>query len=250
MSNLSGENSREEKPDAAHQAVRAETTSPRKREYRRLSFQLALFAAIAAFSVLTIIIRETPLLAVDIQITKALQSFNSPLFAGLMEAVSWLGFMPQTIIIPATVALLIFRLGLRWEAVASLVSAFLPGLVNLIVKDLIRRPRPTVDLVTVFQVLGSYSFPSGHVMFYIGYLGFLWFLVFTLLKHSALRTVLLILFGSLIVLVGPSRIYLGEHWASDILGASLLGGLTLVFVLQFYRWGKKRFFLRQPVARS
>jgi undecaprenyl-diphosphatase len=250
MSNLSGEKSMDQKADAAHQAVRAETASPRKREYRRLSFQVALFAAIAAFSVLTIIIRETPLLAVDIQITRTLQSIHSPLLAGLMEAVSWLGFMPQSIIVPAVVAVLIFRLGLHWEAVASLVSAFLPGLVNLIVKDVIRRPRPTVDLVTVFQVLDSYSFPSGHVMFYISYLGFLWFLVFTLLKHSALRTVLLVLLGSLILLVGLSRIYLGEHWGSDILGASLLGGLTLVFILQFYRWGKKRFFVRQPVAPS
>jgi membrane-associated phospholipid phosphatase len=250
MPNFIGEKSMEENPDAAQQAVRAETTSPRKREYRRLSFQIALFAAIAAFSVLTIIIRETPLLAVDIQITRALQSFNSPLFAGLMEGVSWLGFMPQSLIVPAVVALLIFRLGLHWEAVASLISALLPGLVNLLAKDLIRRPRPTVDLVTVFQVLDSYSFPSGHVMFYIGFLGFLCFLVFTLLRHSLLRTVLLVLLGSLIVLVGPSRIYLGQHWASDILGASLLGGLTLVFILQFYRWGKKRFFVRQPVAPS
>jgi undecaprenyl-diphosphatase len=87
-------------------------------------------------------------------------------------------------------------------------------------------------------------------MFYLGFFGFLWFLVFTLLKHSFLRTLLLVLIGSLIVLVGPSRIYLGEHWASDILGASLLGGVTLVFILSFYRWGKKRFFVRQPVAPS
>jgi undecaprenyl-diphosphatase len=137
---------------------------------------------------------------------------------------------------------------LRWEAVASLIAGFLPPLVNVVVKEWIRRPRPAVDLVEVLHILDSYSFPSGHVMFYMGFFGFLWFLTFALLKPSLGRTLLLSALGSMIVLVGVSRIYLGHHWASDILGAALLGGLVLVFILQLYRWGKKRFFVRQPAA--
>ena len=142
----------------------------------------------------------------------------------------------------------IYLFGLQWEAVTALVAAALPPLVNVVVKGIIRRPRPTVDLVHVLNVLNSYSFPSGHVMFYVGFFGFLWFLIYTLLKRSVLRTILLIFFGALIVLIGISRIYLGQHWASDVLGAYLLGGLTLAAIFQFYRWGKKRFFVRQPVA--
>jgi undecaprenyl-diphosphatase len=234
--------------DVAQQAAQAETTSRPKREYRTLAFQVALLAAIGAFGVLTFMVKSTPLFSLDIQITQGLQSINSPVFAAVMNLISWPGFPPQSFIISAVIVLIIYIMGLQWEAVAALVAGFLPPIVNVLVKNFIHRPRPTVDLVHVFRILNSYSFPSGHVMFYTGFFGFLWFLVFTIMKRSWRRTALLIFFGILIALIGASRIYLGQHWASDVLGAYLLGGLTLVAILQFYRWGKKRFFVHQPVA--
>jgi undecaprenyl-diphosphatase len=85
-------------------------------------------------------------------------------------------------------------------------------------------------------------------MFYLGFFGFIWFLAFSLLKPSLKRSLPLVVFGGLIVLIGVSRIYLGEHWASDVLGSYLLGSLTLVVIIQFYLWGKTRFFVHQPVA--
>jgi undecaprenyl-diphosphatase len=248
MAEHTGEKPVEKIKSAAQQAAKAETTSPPKREYRAIFFQIALIAAIAAFGVLIVIIKSAPLLTLDLQITHGLQSIDSPIFAALMSLISWPGFSPQSFILSLLIVLAIYFLGLHWEAVAALVAALLPPVLNVLVKDIIRRPRPTVDLVHVLRILNSYSFPSGHVMFYVGFFGFLWFLAYTLLKHSLKRTLLLILFGSLIALIGASRIYLGQHWASDVLGAYLLGSLTLVVILQFYRWGKQRFFVRQPVA--
>jgi len=248
MSGISGEKPVEKVKDAAQQAAKKETTSPPKREYRTFLFQVSLFAAIAAFGVLTFMVKTIPSFPIDLEITRALQSLNSPIFAALMSLISWPGFSPQSFIISALIVVVIYTFGLRWEAITALVAALLPPLVNVIVKEYIRRPRPTVDLVHVFRILESYSFPSGHVMFYVGFFGFLWFLAYTLLKRSRRRTLLLIFLGTLIALVGVSRIYLGQHWPSDVLGAYLLGGLTLVAILQFYRWGKQRFFVHQPVA--
>ncbi len=248
MSELTGEKPVKKVKDAAQQAAKKETTSPPKREYRTFLFQVSLFAAIAAFAVLTFMVKTTPLFTLDIQITHALQSINSPIFAAAMSLISWPGFSPQSYIGALLIVLLIYTFGFHWEALTAFVAVLFPPLINVLVKELIRRPRPTVNLVQVLNILDSYSFPSGHVMFYVGFFGFLWFLVYTLLKRSWRRTLLLILFGSLIALVGMSRIYLGQHWASDVLGAYLLGGLTLAAILQFYRWGKKRFFVRQPVA--
>lgn len=248
MSGISGEKPVEKVKDAAQQAAKAETTSRPKREYRTFLFQVALFSAIGAFVVLMFMVKTIPSFPIDLEIARALQSINSPIFAALMSLISWPGFSPQSFIISALIVLVIYTFGLQWEAITALVAALLPPLVNVIVKEYIRRPRPTVDLVHVFRILESYSFPSGHVMFYVGFFGFLWFLAYTLLKRSWRRTLLLIFLGTLIALVGVSRIYLGQHWPSDVLGAYLLGGLILVAILQFYRWGKKRLFVHQPVA--
>jgi membrane-associated phospholipid phosphatase len=248
MSEITGEKPVEKVKDAAQQAAKKEVTSRPKREYRTFLFQLSLFAAIGAFAVLTFMVKTIPSFPIDLEIERALQSINSPIFAALMSLISWPGFSPQSFILSVLIVLAIYLLGLRWEAITALVAALLPPLINVLVKDWIRRPRPTIDLVNVFGILNSYSFPSGHVMFYVGFFGFLWFLVYTLLKRSWIRTLLLIFLGSLIALVGISRIYLGQHWPSDVLGAYLLGGLTLVAILEFYRWGKKRFFVHQPVA--
>jgi membrane-associated phospholipid phosphatase len=248
MSEITGDKPVEKVKDAAQQAAKKEVTSRPKREYRTFLFQVSLFAAIGAFAVLTFMVKTIPSFPIDLEIERALQSINSPIFAALMYLISWPGFSPQSFILSVLIVLAIYMLGLRWEAITAVVAALLPPLVNVLVKDWIRRPRPTIDLVNVFGILNSYSFPSGHVMFYVGFFGFLWFLVYTLLKRSWRRTLLLIFLGSLIGLVGISRIYLGQHWPSDVLGAYLLGGLTLIGILQFYRWGKKRFFVHQPVA--
>ncbi|MFT3891099.1 MAG: phosphatase PAP2 family protein [Anaerolineales bacterium] len=248
MAEISGNKPVEKAKAAAEQVAKQEVTSRPKREYRTYLFQIALMATIGAFTMLMILVATTPSFPIDLAITRALQSIQSPVFAFLMNFASWPGFAPQSLIIPLIIAVAWYVFGFHWEAVASIFAALFPPLVNVIVKDFVRRPRPGVDLVHVFSVLNSYSFPSGHVMFYVGFYGFMWFLIYTLMKRSPMRTAILVFLGALIVLVGPSRIYLGQHWASDVLGAYLLGSLTLVVVIMFYRWGKKRYFVRQPVA--
>lgn len=234
--------------DAAQQAAKTEVTSQPKRERRTYLFEMGLLAVVGAFTTLTILVKTTPSFPIDVQITRTLQSLSSPIFSAFMELISWPGFSPQCYLISALIVIALYLFGFHWEAVAGLFATLLPPIANVLVKETIQRPRPTVDLVQVLHILDSYSFPSGHVMFYVGFFGFLWFLAYTLLKRSPLRTSLLIVLGIFIALVGASRIYLGQHWATDVLGAYLLGSLALVANIWFYRWGKKRFFVRQPVA--
>jgi membrane-associated phospholipid phosphatase len=232
----------------AHQAAHVEGALAPVRRYRTALFQTMLLLFAGAFGVLTFLVKTTPSFAIDLQITTTIQLINLPYFAALMSAISWAGFIPQAVIITALIIVLIDSFGLRWEAVMALVATAFSTGVNLLVKELVQRPRPTAGMVIVIDTLNSYSFPSGHVMYYLGFFGFIGFLVFCLLKPSIKRSLLLALIGIPIILIGISRIYLGEHWASDVLGSYLLGGLTLVATIQLYRWGKTRFFVHQPVA--
>jgi membrane-associated phospholipid phosphatase len=234
--------------DAASKATRAESAPAPVRRYRALLFRFALVLVVVAFAGLTFLIKIMPFFTIDLQITRGVQLINFPAFLVLMNVVSWPGFSPQSMIITGLIVVAIYGMGLHWEAVMALIAAVLSTGINLLVKDLVQRPRPTPDMTTVYATLTSYSFPSGHVMFYFSFFGFIWFLGYSLLKPSLKRTLLLVFFGSLIVLVGISRIYLGEHWASDVLGAYLLSSLTLVVIIQTYIWGKTRFFVHQPAA--
>ena len=248
MSEQKREKPAEKMKEEVHQAARAESAPAPVRRYRAVLFQGVLLLIAIAFGILTFLVKTTPSFAIDLQITRSIQLINFPYFSLLMSLISWAGFGPQVMIITGLIVLLIYVLGLQWEALTALIAALFSTVINVLVKDLIGRPRPAADLVNVVARLHDYNFPSGHVMFYLSFFGFIGFLAFSLLKPSIKRSLLLVLVGGLVALIGVSRIDLGQHWASDVLGAYLLGSLTLVVIIQFYRWGKTRFFVRQPVA--
>ncbi len=230
-------------PDDVHPAVRAEAAPPPVRRYRSELFQMVLLVLIVLFAGLTYLAEQAPIFQTDVRITHALQAFNTPpegmWVTALMNMISWAGYLPQSLIVVGVVVAVLLSLGLRWEGLAALGAAAVVMVTDQLIKLLTQRPRPSADLVQVMKLLTSYSFPSGHVVFYTGFFGFLWYLAFTLLKHSWKRTLLLVIFGVLVLLVGISRIYLGVHWASDVVGAYMLGTLLLAGIIYVYRWGKK-----------
>ena len=235
-----------EKPlETLKEAAKSETASPGIQRYRTLFFWVLLFSAILGFSTLTFLVETTPSFPIDLQITQAIQSIDSPFFGGLMRLISWPGFLPQSILITVLIGFTLYMFDFRWESITALLTALISGVTNESLKYLIQRPRPAADLVDVFEILTSYSFPSGHVMFYTSLFGFIWYVAYTVLKQSLTRSLLLGFLGTLVTLIGVSRIYLGQHWASDVLGAYLLGGLILTGMILLHQWGKTRFFVKQ-----
>ena len=208
--------------------------------HRAAMFEIYSICAMVVFGILAVIAKAWAYSAFDVKITRAVQTFHAGWFDALMRAVTWIGFVPQGPLIAAGIVLLLYACGLKWEAVVAGASVLGSSALGFGIKVLIARPRPSADLVTVIKQLGDNSFPSGHVLFFTTLFGFLSFLAYTLLRRSWWRTLLLVLLLGLVGLIGPSRIYVGEHWASDVVAAYLLGSVWLALSVLVYRWGARR----------
>jgi len=220
------------------------------RRYRAAIFQSYLIGAIALFLVLAVLAKTVAYFTFDVTITRALQTFHPGWFDALMGGLSWIGFPPQAWVITLIILLFLYASGLKWETVVLLISVLGSSALGLGIKFLVDRPHPSADLVNVINQLKDYSFPSGHVLFFTTFFGFLLFLAYTLLKPTWWRVLVLIILVGVVALIGPSRIYEGQHWASDVIAAYLLGSVWLALSVLIYRRGKTRFFVDQPVAKE
>jgi membrane-associated phospholipid phosphatase len=175
----------------------------------------------------------------DLRISRFIQRFDYPYFHGLMVAVSWPGYLGRQWIVALCVVALLLRFRLRVEAACLAVSAGSSWLLVNAIKSVVGRPRPSLDMVTVYEHSVNRSFPSGHVASYMALFGFMFYLIYTLMRPSTLRAILLIICGALISLVGVSRVYLGAHWASDVFGGYCFGFFWLALTIYVYQRRKE-----------
>ena len=194
--------------------------------------------ALAAFVALFAIVRTQRSTRADLKVTIALQRRREPWFRRLMHLVSWPGYPPQSRIIPPALAAGWFVLGFRLEALFQLL-AWGTGLISFLVKRIMQRPRPNhPEIAIAVARIGGTSFPSGHVLNYMGVYGFLAFLLDTLVRPDLLRKILVGALVCLLSLVGASRIYLGHHWLTDVSASYLLGTSYLLGLTALYRRAK------------
>ena len=106
-------------------------------------------------------------------------------------------------------------------------------------KHLFLRPRPDAALHLVEQ--GGFSFPSGHSVTSVIVFGLLFYLIRKHCNRPVLRNVLSGICLLLAVLVGPSRIYVGVHWPTDVLaGWCIGGGVLLIFLVILEVWDTRK----------
>ncbi len=207
--------------------------------------EAAFIIALSCYAALAILARHYAYFQWDVSINHWIRSIPVPGFGQLMVAVSWLGsnIVPVVLVVSAGVALM--AAGFRLEGLVCLIGVSLGDAINSLTKLIIARPRPDSSLVEVMRHYNFNSFPSGHVVFFVEYFGFLFFLTYVLLKRGPVRNALLSILSLPILLIGLSRIYMGAHWPSDTVGAYLAGGIWLTLMIEVYRRLKAKRAMRQ-----
>ena len=108
---------------------------------------------------------------------------------------------------------------------------------NFIVKNIIRRDRP-IDINLIIE--NGFSFPSGHSMVSFAFYGFIIYYVYCSHLSKLGKTIIISILTLLVLMIGLSRIYLGVHYASDVIGGFVLALVYLIiFIKYIYKKEKK-----------
>ena len=101
-------------------------------------------------------------------------------------------------------------------------------ILNQLLKGILQRPRPTE--YRIIEETG-YSFPSGHSMISMAFYGYLIYLIYKYVKNKYIKWISIVVLSLLIYTIGISRIYLGVHYTSDVLGGFLISISYLVIFI-------------------
>ncbi|HOA81190.1 MAG TPA: phosphatase PAP2 family protein [Defluviitaleaceae bacterium] len=166
-----------------------------------------------------------------LEILKFIQSFSNDTFDFLFELITMLGEDYFFIIVTA-LFYWCFNKNLGYKLAFIYLTS---GTINTMIKEIIKFPRPIgyegIRSIRV-ETAGGYSFPSGHTQ-----------------QTTSLFTTLMIVFKKKwlyfvgiisMLLVAFSRMYLGVHWPTDVLGGLIIGVLWTIFSIKLFDWAKNK----------
>ncbi|CAM4128634.1 phosphatase [Streptococcus penaeicida] len=152
------------------------------------------------------------------------------------RAITYMGNVSTQIAVVVIVTILLFLKKWKAEALFFLSNGVLAGLLISGFKLIYQRARPTLEHIVY---AGGFSFPSGHAMGSFIIYGAILLILLNRFQHKTIRLILILAFSSLILLIGLSRIYLGVHYPTDVIGGFTFAYGVLNLLYPFYM--KKRF---------
>ena len=159
---------------------------------------------------------------------------------GLTALVAWYSNTGGPVWQPVVTSAVVLFLWWRWKDPTPLVLTLLAGggslLMTVFGKRLVERARPPLsDAVPPYET--SFSFPSGHSLNALVIAGILAYLIVRHLADHPVwqRVVVVLLLGTYAATMGLSRVFLGHHWLTDVVGAWALGLAWLAVVIAAHR---------------
>jgi membrane-associated phospholipid phosphatase len=180
-----------------------------------------------------------PLTIADARLSMWLHSHGSYGWTNFFAAVTLLGATLVAGPVSAGVAIYLLRRRQFYWFTAFVIAVYGGITLNRLLKHWFQRARPKFD-DPIFSFAG-YSFPSGHTMTATVVYGAIAVLVMTHTKNSTSRILAFACAALLIALVGFSRIYLGAHYLTDVVGAIAegLAWLSLCFTAVYFFWRRR-----------
>jgi undecaprenyl-diphosphatase len=190
---------------------------------------VGIFGLIASLVVLGSVaadVRDQEVFALDTWATPFLHGIASPSLDAVMNWLTWMG--SSAVIVPAFAVVAVLLLWRRRPGAAIFLAVACAGalVLNVAMKVFFQRPRPSLPWASV---LPDYSFPSGHTMnavvFYLALSLIVWSILGRRVGLLAMAVAAVLALG-----VGISRIYLGYHYLTDVVGGILAGIAWLLVV--------------------
>ena len=178
----------------------------------------------------------------EITFSKWLQSFSLGKFHFLREWIFFMGIRGVAGILMVLLFIFFWSSNKRTEAI-FLVLISVADLMNILIKEIIGRPRPSQDIVDVVIGYGGIQgsgFPSGHALHVVLFYGFICYLMFKFLGKRIVPITIFWLVAAYILITGLWLIYDGRHWAMDVLGGYSYGAFYLSVLIFNYNAQKSK----------
>ncbi len=203
-----------------------------------------LIAGLLVFAAMTLllgqladeVLKGEPLTIVDVELTDWLHRHRSRRVTMVFWVLTYLGSTAAAVGLSLAAVITLARRRKKYWLTTFLVSVFGGILLNWLLKFAFQRERPQLD-DPIFSFTG-YSFPSGHTMTATVLYGALAALLVSHTERWLHRFLIVLAAGLIILLVGFSRIYLGAHYLTDVIGAMAegLAWLSLCFTATYSLW--------------
>lgn len=182
--------------------------------------------------VITLLVAEHRTDWLDLPIIHIVQGSEQPVMTRVAQVLAFIGSVVPLIVICIILALIFyFLLGFRAELLLMFSVMIGSPLWNSLLKWQFQRARP--EIYRLAEATG-YSYPSGHAMSAFSLYGVLAYLLWKHVPSSAGRSILLGIVFTIILATGLSRIYLGVHYPSDVLGGYFAATFWLTLCIAFY----------------